>query len=67
MVYFMGNPNLKWMMTGATPMTQEQGCRIYRAKMGFLAPKTGVFSTKFSRETYGSYQHWESTRTRQMD
>ena len=23
MVYFMENPNLKWMMTGGTPMTQE--------------------------------------------
>ena len=23
MVYFLKNPNLKWMMTGGTPMTQE--------------------------------------------
>ena len=23
MVFFMENPNLKWMMTGGTPMTQE--------------------------------------------
>ena len=50
MVYFMKNPNQKWMMTGGTPMTQEtfiSGCQGTVGSSASLVPRdTSVTSVR---------------------